>query len=425
MDENQNINTEVEEPQVVEVEKFDGVIDPDHSLVDAEGNVIQYVDPEKNVTYRLKGKEDIISELMGKKEDPDDRPTDDNDKDKGKKEPDSLEGDTPSGENEDPNPDGDADGFDPEKYSNYAEYILRKTGYELDEIDLGDGVGKVKLSELTPEQQVAVIAQEFDHTIEEYESALKEAEEREPELKFEDPMANKVLEYLKEGGDVRRLAKEILSKDPVAQAKMLSDEDVVRLALKKQYPTFTDDEIAEELKDMGEKRIARYAKAHRAQMEQEQPDISNLTEEMKAAKALELQRAREEFEADVAKVREEAAKIKDIAGIPVNEKIMNHLLSGIIPKDFESDSEFIQELNGNPRALIEYRFWKTYGKAIQEKTAQHYYEKGLRDANAGKEKLSDEPVRTYQFNGSGKKKSNAPKSLDEIDFDKFLNDGTF
>lgn len=423
MAENQDKGTELVEPNVVEVENFEGTIDPDNSLFDADGNVIQYVDTEKNITYRLKGKEDIINELMGKEEAQPEPIT----SDKGNDSTGGGAGTEPTPDNADggETDDGEPEGFDPEKYSNYAEYILRKTGYDLDEIDLGDGVGKVKISELTHEQQLAVISQEFDQTIAEYEEALREAENKQPELKFEDPMANQVLEYLKEGGDIRKLAKEILSKDPVAQAKMLSDEEVVKLALKKQYPTFTDEEIAEELKDMGEKRIARYAKAYRAQMEKEQPDISNLTEEMKAAKALELQRAKEEFEAEVAKVREEAAKITEIGGIPVNKKIMDYLLAGIIPKDFESDSEFIQELNGNPKALIEYRFWKTYGKAIQEKTAQHYYEKGLRDANAGKEKLSDEPVRTYQYNGSGKKKSNAPKSLDEIDFDKFLNDGTF
>lgn len=388
------------EPTVVEVDKIDHAVDENDAIFNEDGDLVQAFDRDKNITYKVKGKVNPLE----------DTPAPDADKDKDKDKAPVV----------DPDKDKPADD-DTEEYDNPAAYILKRNGYENDEVDLGGDLGKVKIADLTPEQQIDVMVEEFDSTVDKLEAEIKTLKERAPELKFEDPAHQQIVDYLKEGGDIKKLAKEILSKDPAAQAKMLSDAEVVKLGIKKSYPSYTEQDVDDEFKEMTPAQVARRAKADRTRMESEKPDFSNLTAEQKAANDRATLQVIADFEKDVNNVKEVAKKMTSIANLPVNDKMKDFLLSQVIPKTVNEDSVFMKNLDDNPEKLLTLQYWDTYGEKLIQQTADFYYKKGIKDANGGKEKLSDTPIRTYS---SGVKGSTAkqPKTIEEIaDFEAFLN----
>lgn len=409
------------ESNIVEVDEITQAVDPADAIQDENGRVIQYHDKTENKIYKVKGAVNPFEAPKPKDE-------------KGESGSASAKKDSPEGDetnkenvgedNTDHDPDGDENGNeDDEEYTNEAEYILRKMGYDKDEIDFGGDIGKVKISDLTPEQQVIVARQEFDSMIESFEERLKEAESK--GVQFEDKQAQQILEYLKEGGDIKKLAKEILSRDPAAQAKMLSDEDIVKMGLKKEFPEFSEEEINEEFKDLATKdgAVARRAKALRTRMEKQQPDFSDLTEGERKAREEGIQAEVNQFKAESENIRKVAKTIKEIAGVPIGDQHREFLLNKVIPSKMEDDSEFIQGLS-KPDKLLRLQFLDTYA----EKLAEYHYKRGLEAAKAknGKKdesELSDEPIRTYS-GGKGKTKSSttAKRTIDDFpSFDAFVN----
>jgi hypothetical protein len=401
-------------PEVQEVDSITDAYDSNDVIIDDDGNVVQAFDREKNITYVVKGKGLVTPE----KKDGEPSGSDPDKPDAGK--PDGSTDPQKSDKKDDADDDGAED------YVNAAEYVLKKTGYTKDEVELADGQ-VVKIADLTEQQQLDIMVAEFENTTASFQEKIAELEGRQPELKFEDPMAQQLVDYLKQGGDIKRLAKEILSKDPAAQAKMLSDEEVIKMSLKKEFPSFTDEDINEEFNEMSDSKRARRAKALRERMENEKPDFSNLTEEQKRINEQAALEAKKVFEEEVNIVKSAAAELKEIAGIPMNDQVVNYLLKKAIPDAVDQDSEFVKSLSNNPKKLLTLQFWDTYGEKVLDATRKKYYEMGLEEGNKGKEKLSDEPVRTYNVGNKPEKKV-VKKSVDEFsdkDWNAFINGESF
>jgi hypothetical protein len=416
MEVDETTSEQTTETNIIEVDQITEAVDANDAIMDEAGNVVQYLDREKNITYKVKGKENPLA------------PEKENNSDSLKQDASKTGETSDSGKNKPIDAKKDAQPKGDEKtnqYRNDAEYVLRKTGYDKDEIDLGEGIGKVKIADLTPEQQIQVIVSEFDETIAEYQEAIKDLEARKPELKFDNPQAQQILDYLKEGGDIKKLAKEILSRDPAAQAKMLSDDEIVKLGIKKEFPEFTEEEINAEFQDMEKAgSISRRAKALRNRMEKEQPDFSSLTKEQREAKDAQIQIEREQFDKEVANVKDTAKKLGKIGGFPITEQIAEYLTSKVIPKTMQEDSVFVQKLN-NPEKLLTLEFWDTYGETIIKKTAEYYFKKGQESSGPkGDDSLSDDPIRTYQSRSS--KKGSSKKSIDDFEnFEQFVSAANF
>lgn len=411
MELDQETPAEVVEPTIVELDIItEG--NADDSTVDESGKITESFDREKNIRYVLKGsqpaKETPSAEEAAKAE-----------AEKVKAEQEATATGDPKG--------GKESEEEIEEFINPADYVLKKTGYKKDEVDLGDG-NIVKIADLTEEQQLDLVITEFDSQSEAYEAKIKELEGRAPELKFEDPMAQQIVDYLKEGGDVTKLAKEILSKDPSAQSKMLSDAEIVKLGIKKEFSEFTDAEIEEEFKEMSPEKVARRAKALRTKMEKEKPDLSNLSEEQKGINARRELERQKTFNDEAGLVKKAALELKEIAGIPINDKIQNYLVSKTLPKDADSDSEFVTSLANNPKKLLTLEFWDTYGEKILAVTREQFYRKGLAEGNKGKEKLSDEPVRTYSVSSKDTVKKAVKGKIEEMsdkELEQFINGSGF
>ncbi len=382
----------VVEPTIVELDQITEA-NADDSIVDDKGVITESFDREKNVRYVLKGSQ------PKKVDQPE------------KTEAELAEAKRIADEGAAASEDGSKD--DIEDFINPADYVLKKSGYKKDEVDLGDGK-LVKIADLTAEQQMDLVITEYDNQAESYLAKIKELEEREPDLTFDDPLAQQMLDYLKEGGDVKKLAREILTKDPAAQAKMLSDEDIVKLGIQKEFSEYTPEEVDEEFKEMSPEKVARRAKALRTKMEKEKPDLSNLTEAQKGINAQAELVRRQQFETESGNVKKAASELKEIGGIPISEQVRTFLVSRALPKDADSDSAFVTSLQNNPKKILELEFWTNYGAKLLKSTEQFYYEKGLADGSVGKEKLSDEPVRIYSGSGS-KEVKKVTKSVTELE----------
>lgn len=387
------LTDEVPEVPIVEVEVDDinpEVVDPNEALYDEEGKITSYLDVEQNKRFVRKAAAPVAPVVP-----PTEKPIVPDDK-------------IVPGEEEE------------EITDNAAEYILRRSGYDKEDINLGgegDQANLVKIKDLSPEQQMDIVVSEFDRTVDKYEARIKELETKAPELKFENPVHQQIVDFLKDGGDVQKLAKQLLSNDPAAQAKMMTDQEIVKLGIKKEFAEFTDEEVEAELKDMSPEKVARRAKALRTRFEKEVPNIDNLTLEQKNIKLKAANDLRTEYETESKSVRDYLSKAKNVAGVPVNEEMKSFLASRVIPENENGDSEFLKGLN-SPEKLIRLEFLDRYHEKIRQSTQDFYYKKGINDAAKMKveelEKYSKEPLRTYNISPA-KKESKVPKSVDEIE----------
>jgi len=388
---------EVVEIPEVEVDAFTDAVDENDATYNEEGTLIGVLDREKNQRLVLKGH--------------------------GTKAPVVVADADAVVETDAVDPDKVADeDADEVEYINQADYILKRTGYKNEDVDMGDGQ-MVKIADLTHEQQLSIVTTEFENTVDALEAKVAELEARAPELKFEDPLAQQLVDYLKEGGDIKKLAKEILTRDPAAQAKMMSDDDINKAGIRKQFPEYTDAEVEEEFSEMSVAAKARRAKVLRTKMETEKPDFTNLTKEQKEANDKAVLEVEKVFTAESNKVREAAKKITKIAGIPISDGVRNFLVNHTLPVKSSEDSTFIKDLANNPDELLLTSFWRKYGEDLVAKTKTFYHKQGftegLAEGNKGKDKLSDGPVKVY---GTGKVvEKKAPVLIDESNIEAWLN----
>lgn len=398
------------EPTTEVVDNIDlpGGLNMEDAIVDDNGTINQYHDRANNKVYIRKGYEDPFG--VGNKSDDDDSGDgDDSDAgDTGASGDQGKGGAKPGAKTDDEGP--------VEEYENLAHHMLKLGGYEGDTVKI-DGQ-EIKIADLTESQQLSIMEEQFSEYIDKKDAEIVALKARTPELKFEDAHAQQIVEYLKKGGDIKALAKEILSSDPAAQAAMLSDEEVVKLKIQKQNPSFSAEDVKDEYDDMSEKARARHAKAYREEMKNMKPDLTNLTQAQKDQMAAAELKTIKDYEAEVTKTKAATAKIQEIAGIKISKEMSDWLNSQTIPKDHKSNSIFVDEILSNPDKMFKLKWWDAAGEKILKQTQEYFYKKGLAEGQKGKEKLSDTPV-IKEFGGSRRQAGNgqmAPpsKSIDEM-----------
>lgn len=393
---------------IVEVDAMDFTIDGETAVLDEAGRVVSAISPEGKRVY-LKGSTAAQEAKGSSKAAP--VTTEEGEQEEGEAE---VEGDTAEGQ--------DAD--EPE-YENHADYILKAGGYKEEEIALGDGSSK-SIKDLTDAEQLDLIVDEFDRTRQGLEAQIQQLKEENGSLKLSDPAAQQVVDYLRNGGDLQQLAKEIISSDPAAQAKLLTDEQVNRLAIKRQFPTFSDEEVDAELKDMNDAQRARRAKAYRAILENEKPDLSKLTDKQKAemqSRELETIKA---YDANKKTMVEKAKAIKEIAGAKIDDNMRNYLLRETVPQKAGEDSSFVKQIIADPGLLLELKFYHQFGKKMISSAEDFHYKRGLAEGRKVSARLPEEKIlKTFHLdNGNSSRKSAAPvKDLEKMtdeEFAKFL-----
>lgn len=323
------------------------ILDPENIIYDDEGNVAGVFDPES-------GEKKMYENPEGGE-------------DKNLEKP----------EGDDTIIDPEKSGFkDPEKsnetpeYANHADFILKEGGYDLDEIEFEDG-RKVKIADLTSDDQLNIVTNEFQRMRDEFQAEI----ENSGQAKFENEEEEELINFLRSGGTAKDLAKFIIESDPDNAHKALTDDDLVFENLKTQYPGASEEDIEEEfkvLKDAGrvEKR-AMYLRNKLASGEIKFSDISaKHKEQVEAQKAVSLRQ--DIYEAT--KIVEYAKTVKEIAGIPIDGGVTATIIKDLVPDNLEEDSEFLKTLN-EPEKLVRLRFLDLHA----EKVFQHISDQAFKD----------------------------------------------
>lgn len=345
-------------------------IDPNDAFFDEKGNVISIIDRETDTIF--------TSDLDG---------TVDKDKDK-----------DPRFINDGQDPDGQAPDDDAvDTYSNPAEFLLKGLGFEGDEVDI-EGTNK-KFADLSNDEQIGLISSSVNDLVEHYENQIKELQANGGGDSFKNDAEKQAVEFLREGGSLQDLAKEITNQDPNAAYANMSSEDLVRGKLKDENPTWSDDEIEEEITDLKDRnKLERNAKSIRASLK---PDL-----DLSALKAPDGSQENtfneQEYQAEVANVVRTAMGIKEIGGVPMNDEIRNSVIHHIVSLNENQTTPFLEELN-SPDALFEAAFWKMYGKDIIKQIHDTAYNKGKKDVAS---QFDDEPSINSRSN------NNYDKNLD-------------
>lgn len=323
------------------------ILDPENIIYDDEGNVAGVFDPEsgeKKMYENPEGGEDKNLE----KPEGDDTIID----------PEKSGSKDPEKSNETP------------EYANHADFILKEGGYDLDEIEFEDG-RKVKIADLTSDDQLNIVTNEFQRMRDEFQAEI----ENSGQAKFENEEEEELINFLRSGGTAKDLAKFIIESDPDNAHKALTDDDLVFENLKTQYPGASEEDIEEEfkvLKDAGrvEKR-AMYLRNKLASGEIKFSDISaKHKEQVEAQKAVSLRQ--DIYEAT--KIVEYAKTVKEIAGIPIDGGVTATIIKDLVPDNLEEDSEFLKTLN-EPEKLVRLRFLDLHA----EKVFQHISDQAFKD----------------------------------------------
>lgn len=230
----------------------------------------------------------------------------------------------------------DADHSDePVVFVNKLDEVLKKSGYDVSEIDFGDGVVK-PISELTEEEQIEILVQQL---------ANLQPQPATPQSNLS-PDEQNLVDFLRSGKSPRELAETILESDLSYKYSKMSDEDVVREYLTKDKPSYTPEEIEEEIEDMKSRgtKLAREAKdirlkyASTAQIPQTEPSV--------------------DFEQEKTELLTYAQKVD----VPVS--IKNDVLNFILPKSQNEESELIKYMT-TPDALFNIGYLLTQYENIQ------------------------------------------------------------
>lgn len=205
-------------------------------------------------------------------------------------------------------------------FVNKLDEVLKKVGYDISEIDFGDGNVK-PISELTDEEQIEILVQQLTQ---------QSSQSQGPQLSQDEL---NLVEFLRSGKTPRELAESILESDLSFKYSKMSDEDVVREYLTKEKLSYTPEEIEEEIEEMKSRgtKLAREAKDIRlkytstAQIPQVEPDV--------------------DYEKEVGDL------ITYAKGVDVPASVKNDVLNYIIPKSKMEESELIKYMS-TPDALF-------------------------------------------------------------------------
>lgn len=401
----------------------DGAIDPNNVNYDENGDVESIYDPETQKTFRNKDyeappetpeeaaariagggetEEEVAARIAAGNETPEEIAARE-----------KLENETP--EEKEAREKLELESKEP-VYVNSADYVLKLSGYDNDEVELESG--KKKISELTQEEQMSIITQEYENIRENQETAITEATTKAQESFFQNEGEKELITYLREKGDPVELAKYILDNSPSLVADM-SAEDAVKKQLRDDYPEYTIEEIDDEielLKTNG--KLDRRAELVKAKYKDKDIDISDLNKKLglKTNENIATQQAEHQTKMD--EFVEYAKAEKEIGGVPVSDEIRDYLVSGIVTEKPNEKTDFLKSLS-DPKKLMRLNFLDTYFEKIIDATRKESFTSGKKLGDNLIKKFSDRPVKLA---GSAKEKKGVkqPATIDELDEEAML-----
>lgn len=242
---------------------------------------------------------------------------------------------------------------------NDLDFIFKKIGLKnIEKIEIEEGVIK-NIEELTKEEQLSEIVSLVENLQEQSKKSAPTIKEilSDEEIGF--------VNYLRTPGkSLQTLVQDLIENNPANKIKGLSDEDLVKFALKENRPSYSEEDIELEVKDLKERnKLEREAKHYRMQYEVN-PDeldiktnLANLTEQQKKVVIQETFQQLNE----VVNASKEINEI--IKGFKIDDSIRAEVMKEIIPPgikdgDLSKDAPIV-ELFNSPQGIFELAYYKT------------------------------------------------------------------
>lgn len=242
---------------------------------------------------------------------------------------------------------------------NVAEWLLRMKGFEGDKIPYGDA--ERDIDSLTAEEQLDIVAQEYETLSQQVQSSQYTEEEQ------------AYLQALRTGGALG-LANYIMENNPAAQVQRATPEQLVEQDLRTRYgEDYTDDDIAAEIEaQRNSGRLERNAEILRKKLGQQAGslDLNGFqTQHVIAPEVLSSTvDSFTEFE------------IENVAKFEINEQARAYLKNQLTPKDGKP-APFDEKLK-DPKVRAQVAFWLDYGPHLMTQVAQLNYDNGRAEADA-------------------------------------------
>jgi hypothetical protein len=395
-----------EEGVVYNPNQGEEALDPNNINYDADGNVESIYDPESGKTFRNK-EEEPPTETP---EEVEARIAAGNETEEEKAARILAESETPEEK------EARLKAETPPEYKNSADYVLKLSGYENESVELESGVKKI--TDLTSEEQISIITQEYENIRDNQETVIAETKTKAEEGFFNNEGEKEIITFLREKGDPVELAKYILENSPSLVADM-SDEDVIKKQLRDDYPEYTNEEIDDEIELLkNANRLERRAGVVRSKYKDKEVDISNLNQKLNFKSAETKAADLKVHQNDMDKFIDYANEEKTIAGIALSDEIRDYLVSGVVTENPEEKTEWQKELN-DPKKQMRLRFLDTYFEKIIETIQKSSFAKGKSVGDNIVKKFRNVPL-TLKGENKKQEKVKQPKTVDELDVDHML-----
>lgn len=236
---------------------------------------------------------------------------------------------------------------------NDLDAILKGAGIIVEEIEFEDGTIK-NIKDLTKEEQIV----ELTSFIKELQES-KSNEEIDIKSILKDEEIS-LITYLRESGKtIEEVAEEIVANNPAIQVKNMSDEDVVRYALKQERPTYSEEDIDDEIKDLAERnKLGKEAKFYRNKF----ADIKGQTNVLGELNQKQQENLYNSTVEEVNQIIEVAKQTNQMLGFDLDDAAKSRVLDLLIPKGLdkgEINTPELVKLTNTPQGMFELAFYKS------------------------------------------------------------------
>lgn len=249
-------------------------------------------------------------------------------------------------------------------YHNHADLVLNQVlKLNLAEVEL-DG-RRVAVKDLTPAEEARVVAESYEDLQAHYEQQLASLKKGGQPSQL-NATEQAVLQALR-AGNSEQMLQLIEQNDPYVSLSRMTNEERVKADLKRQYPTFTDEDLRAEIEAMAPTAIDRRGKAllemAKAGRQQQQLDyLAQLGGQQQQPAAPEPA----DTAAEIAQMRQYAASVREFSGIPVGPEHLNYLLQQTAEINPQTQSTPFIERASTPQGVLEYEFWRSYGPVLYQ-----------------------------------------------------------
>lgn len=260
------------------------------------------------------------------------------------------------------------------EFSNFADLVVNKK--------MGNNIAFDPNMSL--EEQAQIVNDSFDDVITHYESQIAPLQQEIETLKKANPGAAnltpveiEIVNQLRSGKKLH----EIAGLDAAAPVNLDDKEAVVRYAIQKENPSWTPEEVTEEVDDLkGRNRLEKHYKTFRDKVENWQKEGS---QNIQLKHDQELQRLQQEetlaMQQDIKNVAAVITGVTDFYGTPVDQEMKDLAFRFSTEINTKSGNTYLMDLLSTPEGVAEIALLKLFGQHIIDSIKNNSFKQGKQE----------------------------------------------